>query len=263
MRYFSDVKDSPTPMKLKKLPTPTKSTRPALTRPVKTAALASALAAGLTAGMLAPTPAHAHSAAPALPNLQNLTSSRIIDDLGRPTPHVQRAVADFAKQPWVPPQVRQALLTAVGFTTGQGKTGGPDLPANAPAFRQGYWPTVSPNCMGPGMHSTGSVIAVPGPAKSPKPAPKAGQSTFVFTALGTKAAEMQQGQMNVYWLNVGTLRSGVTPLGNNGINPTGPATLSGVASTGPGPVLAVVDGAVKTGGKSCRFAPVALTVAVK
>ena len=258
MRYFHDAKD-PTPMKLKKLPA--LPALPVPSRPVKAAAAATMLAAGLVAGAAAP--ASAQSAAPGLPDLSNVTSSQIIDDLGRPTPQVQRAVTDFANQPWVPPQVRDALLAAVGFTAGKGESGGPALPTNGPAFRQGYWPTVSLNCMGPGLHSTGSVIAVPGPADSPQPAPKAGESTFVFTALGTGAAEKQQAQMNVYWVNVGSLRSGVTPLANNGINPTGPATLSGVASTGPGPVLAVVDGAVKTGGKSCRFAPVALTATVK
>lgn len=190
-------------------------------------------------------------------------SSQLVDDLGRPTPQVQRAVSDFANQPWMPPQARDALLAAVGFASGRGDLGGPDLPQNAPAFRQGYWPTVSRNCMGQGLHSTGSLIAVPGPARIPVPAPKAGQATFVFTALGTEPAAQQQGEMNVYWINLANFRTGVTPLNNHGINPTGPATVSGVASTGPGPVLAAVSGAVKAGGKTCGFAPTALTVAVK
>lgn len=209
-----------------------------------------AAAAVVALSMLAP----AAHAAPA--------SSSLVDELGRPTPAVQRAVSDFANQPWMPPQVRDALLAAVGFASGRGELGGPDLPQNAPAFRQGYWPTVSRNCMGQGLHSTGSLIAVPGPARIPVPAPKAGQATFVFTALGTGPAAKQQGGMNVYWINLANFRTGVTPLDNHGINPTGPATVSGVASTGRGPVLAAVSGAVKTGGKTCGFAPTALTVAV-
>lgn len=222
--------------------------------------MSAALAAALAAGTFG-APATAH-AAPALSPAALSAGSSIVDPLGRPTPEVQRAVKDFANRPGVPPQVRDALLAGLAFVAGGGD-GGPALPQNGPTFRQGFWPTVSPNCMGPGMNSTGSLIAVPGPARIPVPAPKAGQATFVFTALGTKPASPQQGAMNVHWINLANLRTGVTPLLNNGINKTGPATLSNVADTGSGPVLAVVSGAVKTGGRSCGFAPTALSVTVK
>ena len=224
---------------------------------VASAALTVALAAGASA---LPTPAQAAPAPAAL----SAGPSAIVDPLGRPTPQVQRAVTDFANRPGVPTQVRDALLSGLAFLAGTGDTsGGPALPVNGPDFRQGFWPTVSPNCMGPGMHSTGSLIAVPGPARIPVPAPRAGQATFVFTALGTKAASPAQGAMRVHWINLSNLRAGVTPLDNKGINPTGPATLSNVADTGSGPVLAVVSGAVNTGGRSCGFAPTALSVTVK
>lgn len=186
-------------------------------------------------------------------------ASRYVDTLGRPTPHTQKVVTDFANQPWMPPEIRAALLTALNFAAGHGQTGGPDLPQGGPNFRQGYWPTVAPDCMGPGMHSTGSAIAVPGPAGMPEPKPGRGEATFVFTALGTKAAAPRQGQMNAYWVNLSNLRTGVTPLTNNGINPTGPATVSGRAATGSGPVVAVVGGGLATGGKICGFAPTAIT----
>lgn len=227
----------------------------------RTAVMPVALSAALAAGAFAtPTPAQA---APA-PTPLSAASSAIIDPLGRPTPQVQRAVTDFANRPGMPAQVRDALLGGLAFLTGSGgQSGGPALPANAPGFRQGFWPTISPNCMGPGMNSTGSVIAVPGPARVPVPAPKSGQTTFVFTALGTQAAARNQGAMRVHWINLATFLTGVTPLYNNGINPTGPATLSNVASTGSGLVLAVVEGAVNTGGRSCGFAPTALSVTVK
>lgn len=238
-----------------KIATPLKPFRPSR-RTVVSAALSAALAAGAFA---APAPAQA---APAFSPAALPAGSSIVDPLGRPTPEVQRAVRDFANRPGVPPQVRDALLGALAFFAGGG-SGGPGLPEGGPDFRQGFWPTVSPNCMGPGMNSTGSLIAVPGPARIPVPAPKAGQATFVFTALGTKPASPQQGAMNVHWINLANLRTGVTPLLNKGINKTGPATLSNVADTGSGPVLAVVSGAVKTDGRSCGFAPTALSVTVK
>lgn len=238
-----------------KIATPLKPFRPSR-RTVVSAALSAALAAGAFAA-----PATAQ-AAPAFSPAALSAGSSIVDPLGRPTPEVQRAVKDFANRPGVPPQVRDALLGALAFFAGGG-SGGPGLPEGGPDFRQGFWPTVSPNCMGPGMNSTGSLIAVPGPARIPVPAPKAGQATFVFTALGTKPASPQQGAMNVHWINLANLRTGVTPLLNKGINKTGPATLSNVADTGSGPVLAVVSGAVKTDGRSCGFAPTALSVTVK
>lgn len=227
----------------------------------RAAALAAALSAAITAGSFAaPTAASAQTA----PDAPTTGSSTIVDPLGRPTPQVQQAVTDFANRPGVPSQVRDALLRGLAFFAGTGEhTGGPALPANGPDFRQGFWPTISPNCMGPGMNSTGSLIAVPGPARIPVPAPNAGQATFVFTALGTEPASPAQGAMRVHWINLATFRTGVTPLYNKGINPTGPATLSNVADTGSGPVLAVVSGAVNTGGRSCGFAPTALSVKVK
>ncbi|WIM68552.1 hypothetical protein QP027_03925 [Corynebacterium breve] len=190
-------------------------------------------------------------------DLKALTSS-YLDELGRPNDHTVSSVNDFADQPYVPNDVANALRTAVAFFSGAGgELGGPPLPDDAPAFTQFYWPTVSSNCMGSGLHSTASVIAVPGPASSPAPAPSEGQATFVFTALGTPPAAEQQDGMKAYWLNTSTLATGVTPLDNNGINPAGPTTLSGVASTGSGTVIAVVSGTAHTQENSCSFAPTA------
>lgn len=190
-------------------------------------------------------------------------SSNPLDELGRPTPETIARVNAFADQPYVPEQVGNALRTAVAFFAGSGELGGPPLPKDAPAFTQFAWPTVSGNCIGKGMHSTASAIAVPGPAKSPAPGAKAGQTMFVFTALGTPAAAQKQGLMKVYWVNLSTLRTGVTPLGNNGINPTGPSTLSATANTGKGRVLAVADGSVRTTDRTCAFAPTAASINVR
>ena len=90
--------------------------------------------------------------------------SSALDPLGRPTPQTVARVNAFADQPFVPPQVANALRTGVQFYAGTGELGGPPLPDNAPPFTQFYWPTVSSNCIGPGLHSTASAIAVPGPA---------------------------------------------------------------------------------------------------
>lgn len=217
-----------------------------LFRPV----VAAACAAGLLAtGGVAKQTAHAQSS--------------FLDPLGRPTPQTVARVNAFADQPYVPQEVGNALRTAVQFYAGTGELGGPPLPADAPRFTQFYWPTVSGNCIGEGLHSTASAIAVPGPASSPAPGAAAGQTTFVFTALGTPAAAKEQGQLNVYWVNVNNFRTGVTPLGNNGINPTGPATLSATADTGSGRVLAVVAGSVRTVDRVCPFAPTAASIDVR
>ena len=90
--------------------------------------------------------------------------SSFLDSLGRPTPETVARVNAFADQPHVPQKVGNALRTAVQFYAGGDEIGGPPLPANAPRFTQFYWPTVSGNCIGEGLHSTASAIAVPGPA---------------------------------------------------------------------------------------------------
>ncbi|AWB85034.1 hypothetical protein C3E79_04155 [Corynebacterium liangguodongii] len=187
-------------------------------------------------------------------------SSRIplyIDGLGRPTPLAVEAVYAFAAQPGVPPEVADALRAGIDFFAGNGEPGGPPLPEDAPAIAQFAWPTISRDCIGPGLHSTASAIAAPGPTEIPAPGAGPGQVAFAFTALGTPAAAAEQGEMNVYWVNVENLRAGVTALGNNGINPTGPTTLSGTADTGPGFVLAVAAGRVHTEARACGFAPTA------
>ena len=194
---------------------------------------------------------------------QPASAQPFLDSLGRPTPETVARVNAFADQPYVPAEVGNTLRTAVQFFAGAGELGGPALPADAPQFTQFYWPTVSGNCIGQGLHSTASAIAVPGPAASPAPGAGPGQTTFVFTALGTPAAAQEQGQMQVYWVNLTSLRTGVTPLGNYGINPAGPATLSATADTGSGRVLAVAHGSVRTIDNVCPFAPTAASIDVR
>lgn len=183
-----------------------------------------------------------------------------LDELGRPTPQTQAQVRDLANQPWLPADLRNAILSALAFTSGANGDGGPELPEDAPTFTQFYWPTVSGSCIGGELDAVGSAIAVPGPAAIPAPGAAAGQTAFVFTALGTAPATAEQGGMNVTWFNLNTLRQGVTPLGNNGINPDGPATLSGTADTGRGTVVAIVSGDVRTEDATCNFIPTAAII---
>lgn len=218
---------------------------------MKKVCVAAAATAIATSAFTAPS-AQAQSAF----DLQAL-SSQFVDELGRPTDHTVSRIQEFANQPWVPEDVENMLRTATMFWAGTGELGGPPMPDDAPAFTQFYWPTVSSNCMGPGLHSTASAIAVPGPTADVVPQPGAGETTFIFTALGTPPAAQDQGEMDVYWFNTDTYEYGVTPLGNNGINPEGPSTLSGRAATGSGTVIAVVAGSVHTTTNNCSFAPTA------
>ncbi len=227
--------------------------------------LATAAAAGCLALMTALTPAQA--VAPQLPQLAELSSygaggsSSPLDPLGRPTQETQEKVRAFANQSWVPEDLRNAILTALAFSTGQGQSGGPELVGGAgPDFTQFYWPTVSGNCIGGAADAVGSAIAVPGPTEIPAPGAGPGEMVFLFTALGTSPAAADQGQMQVQWFNLNNFRSGTTPLFNKGINPDGPTTVSGRAATGPGTVIAVLSGTVNTQDSSCRFLPTAAVV---
>lgn len=192
--------------------------------------------------------------------LPNLSAQGPLDELGRPTPQTQAQVRDFANQPWVPAEMRSAILSGLAFSVGANGDGGPELPDNAPTFTQFYWPTVSGSCIGGELDAVGSAIAVPGPAEIPAPGAGPGQTAFVFTALGTSPAATEQGGMNVTWFNLDTLQNGVTPLGNYGINPDGPATLSGTANTGHGTVVAIVSGDVRTRDATCNFIPTAAII---
>lgn len=186
-----------------------------------------------------------------------------LDELGRPTPQTQAQVRDFANQPWVPRDMRNAILSALAFYSGGSGESGVPMVDDGPYFKQFYWPTVSGKCIGGQGDSVGSAIAVPGPTKIPAPGARAGQTAFLFTALGTTPAAKQQGGMHVQWANLNTMKTGVTPLRNNGINPDGPATISGTASTGKGTIVAMVSGTIKTQAQPCNFVPTVAIFEVK
>ncbi len=218
---------------------------------MSTAVIAVAFA---TAGTLVAAPSATASSIP------DLSSHNPLDELGRPTERTQAEIRALADQPWMPADIRNMLLSALAFAAGDNGDGGPELPEDAPTFTQFYWPTVSGSCIGGELDAIGTAIAVPGPAEIPAPGAADGQTAFVFTALGTAPAAAEQGGMHVNWVNINTLQHGATPLGNHGINPDGPATLSGTADTGHGTVVALVSGRVHTADGPCDFIPTAAII---
>lgn len=182
-----------------------------------------------------------------------------VDELGRPKPQILAQARAIAQT--LPSDLRAAVLSGVAFFEGDGKSD-VKLPEGSVNFKQFYWPTVSGKCIGGTQDSVGSAIAVPGPTKIPAPGAKTGETAFLFTALGTSALSGKQA-MKVQWFNIDTLKWGETPLGDNGINKEGPATVSGTAKTGKGRIVAVVSGTVNTKDAGCRFIPTAAFFEVK
>lgn len=147
----------------------------------------------------------------------------------------------------LPPQVKSTLEKIITFLDGSGG-GGPELPKEGPVISQFLWPTLGKGCISASADSVGTALAVAGPAQLPPPGPQAGQAGFVFTALGTKRpTEVQSPPMTVQWINLDTRQSGTLALTDEAkINPDGPATLSAIADTGNGRVVAVVSGSLTT-----------------
>lgn len=162
----------------------------------------------------------------------------------------------------LPPQIKSTLERIIAFLDGSGG-GGPELPPkDGPVIAQFLYPTIGKGCIGPTADSVGTALAVPGPATLPPPGPKAGQAGFVFTALGTKSPTAEQNPpMTVQWMNLDTRQTGVLPLTDAAkINPDGPATLSAIADTGSGRIVAVIAGSLTTKAadadpRTCSFLP--------
>ncbi|MET8774551.1 hypothetical protein AB0H49_19340 [Nocardia sp. NPDC050713] len=250
---------------------PTRGSRTALSALVLTA---SAALVAPTPTMAAPRPAPAQQAVPAIG--ENVPSEAlaalaptIVSAISAPAPIADGGKAAILAQarallatPGIPPQVKATLERVITFLDGSGG-GGPELPpSDGPRISQFLYPTIGKGCIGPTSDSVGAALAVPGPAELPPPGPKAGQTGFVFTALGTKSpAAVQNPPLTVQWVNLDNRRSGVQPLTNESeLNADGPATLSALADTGSGRVAAVISGSLTTttadsGARTCTFAP--------
>ncbi|WP_068366643.1 Rv1157c family protein, partial [Rhodococcoides kroppenstedtii] len=155
------------------------------------------------------------------------------------------------------PDAKRILTSIITFLDGS-RGGGPEIPQDGPVIAQFLYPTVGRGCISPTADSVGAALAVPGPAELPPPGPAAGTAGFVFTALGTAPlADRQAAPLTAQWVNVDTGRTGATVLtGAANINPDGPATLSAIADTGRGRVLAAISGSISTdAGITCSFLP--------
>ena len=186
--------------------------------------------AALTVGLATPATAGAQS----------------LDELGRPTEPVLQAIENLSEQQWIPESTRGTIARAVGFFRGTGEPGTP-LPENGPVIAQFAYPTIMQGCIGGEETAVGAATAVPGPADLPLPGIDPGKLGFIFTALGTEGVAAHEVQpMTVDWLNINNGRRGTTVLTYNGINEGGPATVNGVADTGAGQVLMLLQGGVTT-----------------
>jgi hypothetical protein len=137
-------------------------------------------------------------------------------------------------------------------------------PAAAPAFgpdapptQEFMYPSIGNACLADGGNVIATAISVAGPASIPKPGPQAGQTAYVFTAIGTPGpAEEQKLPLNVTWVNLTTGKSGSATLKPSAeINPAGPTTLVAIADTGSGSIISTIFGQVTTTDKQCGFMP--------
>ena len=130
---------------------------------------------------------------------------------------------------------------------------GPD----APTTQEFLYPSISNGCTKDGGNVLATAISVAGPATIPAPGPAAGQTAYVFTAIGTPGpAAEQKLPLNVTWVNLTTGKSGSATLKpRSDINPEGPTTLSVIADTGSGSIMSTIFGQVTTTEKQCQFMP--------
>ena len=133
----------------------------------------------------------------------------------------------------------------------------PGFSPDAPPTQDFMYPSISNNCGTDGGMVMAPVLSVAGPAKIPAPGPNAGQTAYVFTAVGTPGpADVQKLPLNVTWVNLTTGKSGSATLKPQpDINPQGPTTLTATVDTGSGSIMSTIFGQVTTKDKQCQFMP--------
>jgi hypothetical protein len=133
----------------------------------------------------------------------------------------------------------------------------PQFGPDAPTTQDFMYPSISNGCTKDGGSVLATAISVAGPAKIPAPGPGAGQTAYVFTAVGTPGpAAEQKLPLNVTWVNLTTGKSGSAALKPRpDINPEGPTTLSAIVDTGSGSIMSTIFGQVTTTEKQCQFMP--------
>jgi hypothetical protein len=133
----------------------------------------------------------------------------------------------------------------------------PGFSPDTPPTQDFMYPSISSGCLADGGNVLATALSVAGPAKIPTPGPTAGQTAYVFTAIGTPGpADVQKLPLNVTWVNLTTGKSGsVTLKPQPDINAAGPTTLTAIADTGSGSVMSTIFGQVTTKDKQCQFMP--------
>ena len=133
----------------------------------------------------------------------------------------------------------------------------PGFSPDAPPTQDFMYPSISNNCGAGDGNVLAPALSVAGPAKIPAPGPKAGQTAYVFTAMGTPGpADVQKLPLNVTWVNLTSGKSGSATLKPSAdINPQGPTTLTAIVDTGSGSIMSTIFGQVTTKDKQCQFMP--------
>ncbi|MGL4306303.1 MAG: Rv1157c family protein [Mycobacteriaceae bacterium] len=237
---------------------------PAIRRAASAVAIAAATALALPTAALADKPAPTQQDIPIGIALQALAPAIIGAaatpgaKADNPNAELLSQVRTLLTQADLPDQIRTTLLRVITFLDGSGG-GGPEIPNNPgdPVIQQFLYPTLGTGCISETADSVGTALAVSGPATLPPPGPALGQTGFVFTALGTAPAAANQVEpLNVSWVNLNTGATGTQALTNDAkINPDGPTTLSTIANTGSGRIIATISGGITTESRSCTFLP--------
>lgn len=133
----------------------------------------------------------------------------------------------------------------------------PGFGPDAPPTQDFMYPSIGQNCLADGGNVIATALSVAGPATIPTPGPKAGQTAYVFTAVGTPGpAETQKLPLNVTWVNLTTGKSGSATLQpRSDINADGPTTLTAIVDTGSGSIMSTIFGQVSTKDHQCNFLP--------
>ncbi|MCV7132420.1 hypothetical protein H7J06_05430, partial [Mycobacterium hodleri] len=155
------------------------------------------------------------------------------------------------------PDAAPAAATVPGPDGARAPAPAPNFGPDAPTTQDFMYPSIGNGCASDGGNVLAAAISVAGPASIPKPGPVAGQTAYVFTAMGTPGpAAVQKLPLNVTWVNLTTGKSGTTTLKPQAdINPAGPTTLTAIADTGSGSIMSTIFGQVTTTEKQCQFMP--------
>lgn len=201
----------------------------------------------------APAPAPA-PAAPAAPAAQAAAPAPEAAPAPAPTPG---AVPVAATIPAPAPEAAPAPAPAPEAAPAGAPAPPPGFGPDTPTTQDFMYPSISNGCLKDGGNVLATAISVAGPATIPLPGPKAGQTAYVFTAIGTPGpAAEQKLPLNATWVNLTTGKSGsVTLQPRSDINPEGPTTLTAIADTGSGSIMTTVFGQVTTTEKQCQFMP--------